>query len=123
MFRPTASSSAIRAAGYGTENWPPRMRKTDNGEGMITEPPPPPKGPLLVGVGVMAAASVGLFMVIRAHGERLVAPAPMSGPLFGDASAAAPPPSTLVPVLAALVVIIIAARLVGAVFSYFHQPP
>jgi Kef-type K+ transport system membrane component KefB len=71
----------------------------------------------------MVAVSGGLFLVIRDYGERLAAPAPASARLFGDASASAPPPSMLIPVLLALVVVLIAARLVGAVFRYFHQPP
>jgi Kef-type K+ transport system membrane component KefB len=86
-----------------------------------TEPPPPSQGPLLLGLGAAIAGSVGLFLVIRRIGEGLVAPAPAAAHVSRHASA--PGSNTLVPVLLALVVIIVAARLLGAVFRGFRQPP
>jgi K+:H+ antiporter len=70
----------------------------------------------------MVAASVGLFLLIRSFGEKLTAPAPAVPGLFGRAAAPAPS-SSLAPVLLALVVILVTARVLGAVFRFFSQPP
>ena len=77
---------------------------------------------IMVGYGIMVAASVALFFVIRAMGEGLVAPAPVEAGV-GARGAGGAPGNTLLQVLVALVTIIAAARGVGAIFRYFHQPP
>jgi Kef-type K+ transport system membrane component KefB len=70
----------------------------------------------------MLAATVIGFEGIRAAGARLTAPAATGPDLFGTASVGHKL-DTLLQVLLALVVVIIAARIVGAVFRYLHQPP
>ena len=74
----------------------------------------------LAGYGAMLASTVGLYLVIRARGEELVAP--VTGATAGAAPVAHA--STLATVLLALAVIIILARSLGWVFQrYLRQPP
>jgi Kef-type K+ transport system membrane component KefB len=74
----------------------------------------------VVGYLIMIAATVGVFMLLRSHGETLVAPAGSSG--FG-ATEAGGQTEALMHVLLAMLVVILAARVLGAVFQKIHQPP
>jgi Kef-type K+ transport system membrane component KefB len=69
-------------------------------------------------VGMLGAA-IGLFFLIRSHGETLVAPLVSEAPALRSPRA---PVDTLKHVLLAIVVIIAASRALGAVFRYFRQP-
>ena len=74
---------------------------------------------MLLGYGALVGATAALFLLIRAYGETLAAPAPEAA-----LSHATPAPSgSAAPLLLALVVILGASRLVGALFRRFHQPP
>jgi Kef-type K+ transport system membrane component KefB len=76
----------------------------------------------VLGYPLMIAGSICLFLLIRALGSELVAPAPTrataAGAAVGSANA-----NVLLHVLLALVVIIVAARLCGALCKRLHQPP
>lgn len=74
-----------------------------------------------IGYGLMLAAGVGLFFLIRAIGSGLTAPPPAEAPRFGSGGAAHG--GSLLPLLVSLLTIIVASRLVGALFKYLHQPP
>ena len=71
---------------------------------------------------LMVMATIALFFVIRQYGEKLQAPAPTSLQVKGPA-AVTQTNESLVHVLLVLVAVILLARIVGAVFKYFHQPP
>jgi Kef-type K+ transport system membrane component KefB len=76
-----------------------------------------------VGYGLMIAATVGLYWLIRGAGNSLVAPGPgPAQPLFG-AHAAGAQIDALAHVLLALVVVIVVARGIGQLFRYLQQPP
>src|SRR5436309_1572119 len=75
-----------------------------------------------LGYGGMILLAIGLFLVIRARGEVLAAPAPATGTAFGAHGSSAHA-NTLLQVLVALATIIAASRLLGALFRHFHQPP
>ena len=87
---------------------------------MAPETAPASRPKTLAAYAAMLVATVGLFFLIRAHGETLPAPAPVR---------LAPPPAelassqVLMHVLLALVVVIACSRLLGALFRYLHQPP
>lgn len=85
-------------------------------------PSSPRSGPVFLAYAVMLVASVALFWMIRGVGESLIAPAPLTAPVEAAGQAAAHA-NTLLQVLVALLTIIAAARVVGAVFAWFHQPP
>jgi Kef-type K+ transport system membrane component KefB len=74
----------------------------------------------LLSYGLMLAAAVGLFLLIRAHGETLQAPAE------GAAHAAQPPGGkidALAHVLLALAAVVATGRCLGKLFAYLGQPP
>ncbi len=73
-----------------------------------------------VAYGSMLALAVGAFLVIRAHGETLVAPSLRDAPLLVAPQAAEHGAFHLV---FALVVIVLFARVVGVLFRYLQQPP
>ncbi len=85
--------------------------------------PPSPARTLLAYV-LMLAATVGLFLFVRSHGEALPSPAAVAAP-----ASAAPVASTandlgLAHVLLAIAAIVVVARLVGRAFERFlRQPP
>lgn len=70
---------------------------------------------------LMLLAAVGGFVLIRAYGVTLDAPAP-SGPSFLAEAAAHERVDSLLHVLLALMVVIVVARGLGAFFQYLHQP-
>jgi Kef-type K+ transport system membrane component KefB len=81
---------------------------------------PPSLKLTLIGYGVMLAAALGLFDVIRRFGQHLVA----RGDARSEPSAApAAPSETFLHVLLALNVIILVARTLGALFKRLQQPP
>jgi Kef-type K+ transport system membrane component KefB len=72
--------------------------------------------------GVMLAGVVIAFLVIRAWGERLVAPAAAPGAIYGSAAGQVDV-NALLHVLLALALVVTTARLLGTVFRVAHQPP
>ena len=74
----------------------------------------------VVGYLIMIAGTVGVFMLLRARGETLVAPAGSSG--FGTTQSGSST-EALMHVLLAMLVVILAARLLGTLFQKIHQPP
>jgi Kef-type K+ transport system membrane component KefB len=67
----------------------------------------------------MIGGTVGVFMLIRAYGERMtVAAVPVVRNGHAEANA-----GTIGHVLLALLIIVVLARLVGSVFRVLHQPP
>ena len=89
----------------------------------MTQPePPPPRGSRLVlGYALMLGASVALFFLFRHLGGSLSPPeGPAATARGGSYSGAS---ETLLHVLLALGVVLVVARVLGAVFKYFHQPP
>ena len=76
----------------------------------------------LAAQGVLIAAAIGLFLLIRGYGENLTAPAP-------EATAPAPPGmgveggQAVLHVLLALAAVVIAGLIVGRLFVYLGQPP
>jgi Kef-type K+ transport system membrane component KefB len=83
---------------------------------------PTPRGPwrALLGYGLMLAAAVGLFLLVRHLGEGLEAPppdgpvAPVGAPGKGD---------VLLHVLLAMAAVLVAGRALGKVLVYVGQPP
>jgi Kef-type K+ transport system membrane component KefB len=69
----------------------------------------------------MVLGAVGLFMLIRSHGEGLSAPLPAAGGISGG-SAATATPDILFHVLLALAAVLVAGRSVGALLSLLGQP-
>src|SRR5207253_174757 len=67
-------------------------------------------------------AAVGVFLLIRSAGLRLFAPQAAQSPGIVEKLPSAETVSVLLHVLLALVVIVIAARIVGAIFRWLHQP-
>jgi Kef-type K+ transport system membrane component KefB len=92
---------------------------------MLDAPPvTPARGLLARGAYLlMLAGAVGLFLVVRSYGERLVAPAPAVARSAGPAAVISLHADTLMHVLLALATIIVVARALGALFRRFHQPP
>src|SRR5215813_1833021 len=82
---------------------------------------PPARARTLVGYGLMIAATVGIYFMIRSLGLGLSAQPP-TGPPFGEAGNAASA-DTLLHVLIALAVVIVLARALGTLFKRFQQPP
>jgi Kef-type K+ transport system membrane component KefB len=74
---------------------------------------------VLLGYSALVGATAALFLLIRAYGETLAAPAPEAA----LSHAALAPSGSAAQLLLALVVILGASRLVGALFRRFHQPP
>jgi len=66
-------------------------------------------------------AAVGVFLLIRSAGLRFFAPQATHPPAI-DKTPPAEMPSVLLHVLLALLVIVIAARVLGAIFRWLHQP-
>jgi Kef-type K+ transport system membrane component KefB len=92
---------------------------------MAAEPeraPPASQWKTLVGYLLMIAGTVGGYWLIRGRGMLLTAPEP-TGPVRFGASSTAHTVDALMHVLLALVVIILAARALGTLFKFFHQPP
>lgn len=70
---------------------------------------------------VMITVAIGVFMIIRHYGNRLVLVG--ANALAGQAVGAHAQINTLLHVLLALAVVIVTARAIGALFKLFHQPP
>src|SRR5215475_5765139 len=70
----------------------------------------------------MVLATVGLFLLIRQHGERLTAPAALEPPLLSPANPT-PPIDIFWHILLVLVVVIVTGRLIGMLFLFLQQPP
>jgi Kef-type K+ transport system membrane component KefB len=70
--------------------------------------------------GLMVVLTVVGFLVIRSHGESLVAPAP--GPP-GQVGTAPPAGDAFLSVLVALTAIIVTGQLLARLFAYLSQPP
>jgi len=79
-------------------------------------------GKTALGYGAMIAGSVLAFLLIRAQGRGIHAPAPTGASAFA-ATQSDRSIDSLLHVLLALVVILILARLVGTLFRRFGQPP
>jgi hypothetical protein len=77
-------------------------------------------GPTVAGYVVMLLLAVGAFLLIRHHGESLVAP-PSSA--AGFLRPAAPHGSALVHVLGALAAVIALGQVLARLFAYVSQPP
>jgi hypothetical protein len=73
-----------------------------------------------VGYGLMLAAAVGLFLLIRAYGETLPTAAAVAPP---PVSAAAHKADALPHVLLALVAVILTGRVLSWAFTRIGQPP
>ncbi len=73
-----------------------------------------------VAYAVMIGATIGGYLLIRAQGERLAAPAAAGAGPHGAVAGAG---DTLLHVLLALAVVIVAARALGTLFRKLHQPP
>ncbi len=73
------------------------------------------------GLGLVLAAAVLAFLLIRAYGETLVAPDPAGAVRFGGAGGERI--DVLLHVLLALAVVVLAARAAGALFRHLGQPP
>ena len=67
-------------------------------------------------------AAVGVFLLIRSAGLRLLAPRTTQPPGIVETPPPAETPSVLLHVLLALVVIVISARILGAIFRWLRQP-
>src|ERR1700746_660842 len=75
--------------------------------------------PLALAYTLMIGAMVGVFMLIRAYGERITTAAvPVVRNGHPEANA-----GTVGHVLLALLIIVVLARVVGNAFRVFHQPP
>jgi Kef-type K+ transport system membrane component KefB len=74
---------------------------------------------MIAGYSLLLAGTVGLFLLIRAHGETLEGPTPATA--AGERPAARP--ETLLHVLVALLTIIVLGRLLGKAFAWIGQPP
>jgi Kef-type K+ transport system membrane component KefB len=78
---------------------------------------------VVAGYGFMIIAGVALFLLIRTYGEKLSIVS-SSSTLPDIAKAGNSDHSiSLIPVLTALTTVIVAARILGALFRRFHQPP
>ena len=75
----------------------------------------------LIGYAVMLAVGVGAFLLIRAYGETLSAPAP-AAPAAAEATPAAPA-DLMFHILLALAAVIAAGQGLGRLFRYVGQPP
>jgi Kef-type K+ transport system membrane component KefB len=67
-------------------------------------------------------AAAGIFLVIRSAGLRLLAPQVTKAPESIETPPLMETPGVLLHVLLALVVIVIAARTLGSIFRWLHQP-
>ncbi len=72
--------------------------------------------------GTMIGLSVAAFMLVRARGATLDAPAPVGPTPFATATGHTQS-NPLFGILLALAVVIVAARVVGSLFKRIHQPP
>jgi Kef-type K+ transport system membrane component KefB len=77
---------------------------------------------VIVGYALMIGLTVGAYFAIRAWGNGLAAPAPATGPHFGQGSGENRV-NTLLHVLVALGVVVVAARTLGNLFRRLEQPP
>ncbi|MGO9602271.1 MAG: cation:proton antiporter [Candidatus Binataceae bacterium] len=70
----------------------------------------------------MILGAAALYLLVRSYGESLI---PLQPATFFAAPGAARTggPDVMLHVLLALVVVIVAARAVGSLFAFFHQPP
>ncbi len=86
-----------------------------------TPAPAPTRLRTIASYSAMIAATGAIYLYIRSHGERLVAPEPAAG---ATGPAAATHSSVLAHLLLALAVITLLARFMGGVFRrYLKQPP
>ncbi len=92
----------------------------NEGGNVRTPTPSPSRRWLLSAYLLVTAAGVCLFFLIRARGERLVAPPPATS---ASSFVAAAPADTLLRLLVALVVVIVAARALGVLCRLVRQPP
>ncbi len=74
-----------------------------------------------VAYGLLLAAAVAGFLLIRHQGEALVAPAAL--PLSTPGAAASAATAGLLRVLIALVAVIVTGQLLARLLAWFHQPP
>ncbi|MBV8774603.1 MAG: cation:proton antiporter, partial [Deltaproteobacteria bacterium] len=72
--------------------------------------------------GSMIGGVVLAFAGIRSWGEKLTAPAPSAGTIYGSAAGQVDV-NTLLHVLLALALVVTTARLLGTLFRIAHQPP
>jgi len=70
--------------------------------------------------GAMLVVTVGLFLLIRSHGETLIAPAPPA--TVGFTESPPPAPNVLFHVLLALAAVLVAGRTVGMLLKFVGQP-
>src|SRR5271155_3431179 len=71
---------------------------------------------------VMILGAAALYLLVRSYGESLIPLQPAT--LFASpGTARTGAPDVMLHVLLALVVVIVAARAVGSLFAFFHQPP
>jgi Kef-type K+ transport system membrane component KefB len=98
-----------------------RAHNTGQGTGAAAHRPPR-QAPvwLAVGYGVMVLGTIGVFLLIRSYGERLMAP---PAPAASVADVSAQPAQVLVHVLVALAAVIITGQLLAKGFAYLRQPP
>src|SRR5512145_878914 len=74
----------------------------------------------VVGYGLMVAFTVVIFLVIRSHGESLVAPPPDT---TGSVVATAKGSDPFLRVLVALTAIVVLGQILARLFAYVSQPP
>jgi hypothetical protein len=93
-----------------------RAHNTGQGTGAAAHRPPR-QAPvwLAVGYGVMVLGTIGVFLLIRSYGERLMAP---PAPAASVADVSAQPAQVLVHVLVALAAVIITGQLLAKGFAY-----
>jgi Kef-type K+ transport system membrane component KefB len=75
-----------------------------------------------VAYSAMLLAVVGAYLWLRSYGDRLAAPSPRSGEIFGSAAVHGQI-NEMLHVLLALVLVIATARALGTLFRLIHQPP
>ncbi len=71
----------------------------------------------------MLAGAIGLFLLVRSHGETLTAAPPAAGQGVGPAAVIHLKMDTLLHVLLSLVAIIVTSRALGVLFRRLGQPP
>ncbi len=71
----------------------------------------------------MIGGALGLYLLIRFYGERLLAGQPSTQAILPPVGSIARQQDVLMHVLLALVVVIVLARAIGSLFAYFQQPP
>jgi Kef-type K+ transport system membrane component KefB len=100
------------------------MRAQDSGQGTSAAAHRPPRQAGVwsgVGYSAMVLCTIGAFLLIRAYGERLVAPP--AAPVTSFADAPAQPAQVLVHVLVALAAVIVTGQLLAKLLASLRQPP